>query len=177
MSDTIQLKLATLQDLEAVQRIGKQTFMETFGVNNTKEDMDKYVEENFNVSKVKEELSNHHSIFYLAYDGDTTIGYSKLNTGEAQTEMKMANSLEVQRIYVLKEYYGKAVGQLLFNKAIKIAMESRKDFIWLGVWEKNPRAISFYKKNGFVEFGKHIFKLGDDMQTDLMMRLELTKII
>lgn len=175
MSETIQLKLASIHDLEGIQKIGKQTFIETFSENNTPENMAKYIEESFNTNQLTEELSDPDSKFYLAYDDKRIIGYMKLNTGNAQTEMKTANSLEIQRIYVLKEYFGKSVGQLLFNKAIKIAMEGQREFIWLGVWEKNKRAIAFYEKNGFVEFAKHIFKLGEDMQTDLMMRLGLTR--
>ena len=173
---TVQLKLATIQDLDIIQKIGKQTFIETFSGSNTREDMDNYLEESFNSEQLTNELADPASSFFLAYEGKKVIGYMKLNTGNAQTEMKTANSLEIQRIYVLKEYFGKSVGQLLFNKAIKIAMENSKEFIWLGVWEKNKRAIAFYEKNGFVEFAKHIFKLGADMQTDLMMKLVLSRI-
>jgi ribosomal protein S18 acetylase RimI-like enzyme len=72
-----------------------------------------------------------------------------------------------------KEYHGKSVGQLLYDQAIKIARQKNADYVWLGVWEENPRAINFYKKNGFVEFDKHIFKLGNDEQTDIMMKLKL----
>lgn len=60
-----------------------------------------------------------------------------------------------------------------YEKAMQIARQTNADYVWLGVWEKNPRAINFYKKNGFVEFDKHIFKLGNDEQTDIMMRLQL----
>jgi ribosomal protein S18 acetylase RimI-like enzyme len=74
---------------------------------------------------------------------------------------------------VLKNYHGKQIGQMLYDQAIQAAREKNADYIWLGVWEENPRAISFYRKNGFVEFDKHIFKLGDDEQTDIMMKLKL----
>ena len=74
---------------------------------------------------------------------------------------------------MLKEYHGQKVGQILYDKAIEIAQQKSVDFVWLVVWEENPRAINFYKKNGFIEFDKHIFKLGDDEQTDIMMKLKL----
>ena len=61
----------------------------------------------------------------------------------------------------------------VLDKAIEVAKLKNSDFVWLGVWEENPRAISFYKKNGFVEFDKHIFKLGNDEQTDIMMKLKI----
>lgn len=76
-------------------------------------------------------------------------------------------------IFKIKEFHGKKVGQALYEKAIEIGKKKNVDYVWLGVWEENPRAISFYKKNGFVEFDKHIFKLGDDEQVDIMMKLKL----
>ncbi len=97
----------------------------------------------------------------------------KLNYGESQTELKNDNTLEIERIYFLKAFHGKQVGQFLCETAIQIAKEKKMEFIWLGVWEENSRAIQFYQKNGFVEFDKHIFKLGNDEQTDLMMKLIL----
>jgi diamine N-acetyltransferase len=99
----------------------------------------------------------------------------KINFKEAQTELKENKTIEIERIYVLKDFYGKNVGQLLYDKAIKIAKQKNVEYVWLGVWEENPRAINFYKKNGFVEFDKHIFKLGNDEQTDIMMKLKLKK--
>ena len=101
----------------------------------------------------------------------------KINFGQSQTELQDDTALEIERIYVLKEFHGKKVGQVLYEKAIEIAKQKNAHYVWLGVWEENPRAISFYKKNGFVEFDKHIFKLGDDEQTDIMMKLKLEERI
>jgi RimJ/RimL family protein N-acetyltransferase len=83
------------------------------------------------------------------------------------------NAVEIERIYVLQAYHGKKVGQLLYEKAMEVSVEVNAGYVWLGVWEENQRAISFYKKNGFIEFDKHIFKLGDDEQTDVMMKKKL----
>ncbi|MFD2832491.1 GNAT family N-acetyltransferase [Christiangramia antarctica] len=74
---------------------------------------------------------------------------------------------------MLKEFHGKKVGKMLYDKAIELAKEKNIDNVWLGVWEENLRAIRFYEKNGFVAFDKHIFKLGNDEQTDIMMKLKL----
>ena len=101
------------------------------------------------------------------------IGYLKLNTGESQTELKNNISLEIERIYVLLEFHGKQCGQILLNKAIEIAKELNYQYIWLAVWEHNVKAIAFYNKNGFIEFDKHTFQLGNDVQLDLMMKLEI----
>jgi diamine N-acetyltransferase len=77
---------------------------------------------------------------------------------------------------VLKEFHGKNVGKLLYEKALHIARQKNAGYVWLGVWEENHRAIRFYKKNGFKEFDKHIFRLGNDNQTDIMMKLNLTSL-
>jgi ribosomal protein S18 acetylase RimI-like enzyme len=169
----IHLKQIFLPQLAELQQIGRQTFSEAFAENNTEENLQTYLEESFNTGQLQKELSNPDSLFFMAYDEERAIGYLKINTGHAQTEQKLKNSLEVQRIYVLKDYFGKGVGQLLFNKAIQVAKEKEADTIWLGVWEKNTRAIQFYKKNGFVEFDKHIFHVGDDPQTDLLMAVSI----
>lgn len=171
--ENIDIKRVTATDIDQLQKIGRQTFYETFSVGNTEENMRRYLEEGFSVEKLTAELNEKHSEFYFALLNNTVIGYLKLNFGQSQTDIKDDMALEIERIYVLKEYHGKKVGQLLYNKAIQIARQRTIDYVWLGVWEKNSRAITFYKKNGFVEFDKHIFKLGDDEQTDILMKLTL----
>lgn len=132
-----------------------------------------YLKTGFSVEKVASELGNADSEFHLAFDGDQLIGYLKVNHGPAQSELKDDTALEIERIYVLRAWQGLKVGQLFYNKAIDIARERSYAYVWLGVWEENENAIGFYKRNGFVEFDKHLFTLGDDIQTDIMMRKEL----
>jgi len=163
----------TLDDLEKLQKIGRKTFEETFSESNSEENMRNYLEEGFSKEKLIAELNNKDSEFYFAILKDEVIGYLKVNFGESQTELKDSKALEVERIYVSKEFHGKSVGQILYDKAIEIAKQKGSEYVWLGVWEENPRAISFYKKNGFAEFDKHIFRLGDDQQTDIMMKMKL----
>lgn len=163
----------TLNDLDQLQKIGIQTFYETFSAGNSEENMTKYLKEGFSIKKLTSELIEKNSEFYFATLNNNAIGYLKLNFGQSQTELKDEKALEIERIYVLKEFQGKSIGRLLYERAIQIAKQANADYIWLGVWEKNPRAINFYKKNGFVEFDRHIFKLGNDEQTDIMMKLKL----
>ncbi len=171
--EDIEITKINLSDIEQLQLIGKQTFFEAFADANTEENMKQYLEEGFTTDKLTAELVNPNSEFYFAKLDNEVIGYLKVNFGQAQTELKDEKSVEIERIYVLKEFYGKKIGQMLYYKAFGIARRKDADFLWLGVWEENQRAISFYKKNGFVEFGKHIFMLGDDEQTDIMMKLQL----
>ncbi len=174
MNNTISVRKITKDQILQLQKIGRQTFYETFSESNTEENMKSYLANSFSIDKITDELQDKNSEFYFAELDNNVIGYLKLNFGQSQTELKDDKSLEIERIYVLKEFHGKKVGQILYDKAIEIAKQQNTDFVWLGVWEKNLRAIHFYKKNGFVEFDKHLFKLGDDEQTDIMMRLKLT---
>lgn len=169
----INIKKVTLDNIDQLQKIGRQTFFETFASENTEENMKNYLDEGFSVAKLTAQLNDYNSEFYFAILDDIIIGYLKLNFGQSQTELQDDKALEIERIYVLKNFHGKSVGQLLYNKAMQIARQKCADYVWLGVWEENPRAINFYKKNGFIEFDKHVFKLGNDEQTDIMMKLKL----
>jgi ribosomal protein S18 acetylase RimI-like enzyme len=171
--DNYSITPASIEDYKSIQSIGKETFFETFASGNSEEDMQKYLLESYSDQKVKEELSNEESMFFIAWEDDAPIGYLKINVGQAQTELQDPLSLEIERIYVKKSHQGKRIGQLLYDKALEVAKQSNKTSIWLGVWEENPRAIRFYEKNGFVAFDKHLFKVGDDEQTDIMMRKTL----
>jgi ribosomal protein S18 acetylase RimI-like enzyme len=171
--ENINLRKVTLKDIDQYREISRQTFFETFSARNTQENMNKYLEEEFSIEKLTAELNNSDSEVYFAELDGNVIGYLKLNFGQSQTELQDDGALEIERIYVLKDFHGKKVAQILYQKALQIAKQKGADYVWLGVWEENPRAIAFYKKNGFIEFDKHIFKLGDDKQTDIMMKLKL----
>ena len=169
----ISIKKASLSDLDTLQKIGKQTFMETFESVNTPENIANYLEQSFNRNQLTTELNNPDSQFYLAVLDQEVIGYLKINFGKAQTELINEHALEIHRIYVLHQFHGKKVGQLFIDEVLKIVKQKPVAYIWLGVWEENHRAIAFYTKNGFTPFDKHIFTLGDDVQTDLLMRRQI----
>jgi ribosomal protein S18 acetylase RimI-like enzyme len=171
--ENVVLQNVTVADVAALQSISVQTFSETFADGNNPDDLAKYLAEAFNISRLTEELNDGNSRFYFALVNAAIIGYLKINTGPAQTELKADDALEIERIYVLKAYHGRGVANILYNKAIDIARQNNCTYVWLGVWEENKRAISFYHKNGFAEFDRHIFMVGDDAQTDIMMKLLL----
>ena len=162
-----------LSDLEHLQVIGRATFSETFSSGNTAKDMEQYLREQFTTEKLTAELTHAESHFYFAEMDARVIGYLKVNFGHAQTDLRDERAMEIERIYVLNAYQSQGVGRLLHDKAIAIAKDAGAPYVWLGVWEHNPKAIAFYRKNGFVEFDKHLFTLGSDEQTDILMRLEL----
>jgi len=161
-------------DVLLLQQIGKETFSQTFSAINTEENMTKYLNESFAEIKLQRELDNPLSRFYFAKANERVIGYMKLNTGDAQKENPNENALEIERIYVLEEFHGKKVSQLLYHKALEVAKKMSVDHIWLGVWQENFKAIAFYTKNGFVKFGQHEFVLGNEIQIDFLMKLVLS---
>ncbi|GAB1346593.1 GNAT family N-acetyltransferase [Cloacibacterium normanense] len=169
----MKIRKLNINDLEALRDLSIQTFKETFEEVNTEEDMQKYLDENLSIEKLKSELENANSEFYFAENNDEILGYLKLNFKDAQTEKLEENHFEIERIYVLKAFLGQKIGQILFDKAIEIGREKNLEYVWLGVWEENHRAIRFYEKNGFEIFGKHDFVLGEDVQTDLLMKMKI----
>lgn len=169
----IHLRKVGPADIVELQSIGRQTFSETFSSGNSAENMEQYLKDGFSTEKLLAELANPMTEFYFAETDNQVIGYLKINMGQAQTELQDTGALEIERIYVLQSYHGKQVGQLLYDQAITRAKQLDMQYVWLGVWEENPRAIRFYEKNGFVAFDKHVFKLGEDEQTDIMMKLVL----
>ena len=144
-------------DIPALSNLCADTFRETFGHDNTEDELQVFFDEAYNHDVLKHELAHDESETYLAYVDDALAGYLKVNWGDAQTEHELYNSFEIQRLYVLQEYHGQGVGKALFEKALRIAESSRFDWAWLGVWEKNYKAQRFYKRYGFEKFGEHQF--------------------
>jgi ribosomal protein S18 acetylase RimI-like enzyme len=171
--DSFSIKECSLEDIKKIKYVGEKTFHETFSNENVDEDMEKYLKENFSYGQIESELKNSSSRFYIVENSDKVLAYMKLNFDKAQTETGHDNTLEIQRIYVLQEYKSKHIGKMLMEKAIEIAEKRNLNYIWLGVWEHNINAIKFYEKQGFEKFDTHIFKLGEDEQTDNLMKLTL----
>ncbi|MDM8273582.1 GNAT family N-acetyltransferase [Ligilactobacillus salivarius] len=163
----------SVEDIEALQAISKQTFTETFGSQNTAEDLAKFLSEEYAFDKLKAEVENPESFYYFCYFNDELAGYLKLNIGSAQTESDYPEALEIQRIYVLQKYQGQKIGLSMMQHAIAVAKKIKKSQVWLGVWEKNLKAQAFYRKSGFKKVGSHDFVLGDDIQTDYILVKEL----
>lgn len=167
------IERSTLKDLEILRKISKETFFQTFCHMNTEENMENYLKTSFSYENIKSELENKDSIFFMVRCGEEAAGYMKVNFEKAQTEAGHKNSLEVQRIYILKKHQRMGLGKLLIDKAIEIAEEKNLDYIWLGVWEIHADAIKFYEKQGFEKFGSHTFVMGDEIQRDDLMKMIL----
>ncbi|MDY6792080.1 MAG: GNAT family N-acetyltransferase [Thermodesulfobacteriota bacterium] len=157
-------------ELDTLQRIGYETFDETFRSINSPETMDKYLQQAFSMKKLSEELRSTCCKFYFMYLDNELVGYLKINDAPAQSDINDRESMEVERIYVRKEHKGKGLGKVLMDYAFQQAKENKKRYVWLGVWEKNVDAIAFYNKMGFNEAGRRSFRMGDEQQSDLIMK-------
>lgn len=169
----LEIRACKKEDLESLRQISILTYVETFGADNTPENMRLYLEKSFSVEKMGKELSNPGSWFYFALVDGEVAGYLKLNGDGAQSDIHDPESLEVERIYIAKAYHGQSIGKAFLDRAMEVAGRLGKKYVWLGVWEENHRALRFYERYGFRIIGKHSFFLGDDEQTDFIMRKDL----
>lgn len=164
------LRKATKDDAILVAEISHSTFYETFAADNTREDMEKFLHEQFTKGKLILEVGAPGNEFFLAYVDDHIAGYVKLRDGTKPKLLGKEAALEIARLYVVSGYIGYGVGKMLMQCSIDYAREKEKSVVWLGVWEKNQRAIDFYTQWGFEKFDETDFLLGDDLQRDWLMR-------
>jgi ribosomal protein S18 acetylase RimI-like enzyme len=162
-----------LNHIDALVEISRNTFINAFEKQNNPIDFYKYLNKTLNKEALEKELSNPNISFYFLRIENTTVGYFKLNEADAQIETFNALSIELERIYVIEEFQSKKLGEVMLKHAIQISKDKKVKFLWLGVWEKNVKAIKFYNHFGFKKFGSHDFYLGNDKQVDLLMRLNL----
>ena len=166
--EQIIIRRATIADAVKLSAISIQTFYDTFVGTCKEEDMTAFLKEYFNLKQVQAELSNENDFYYLAELNGRVVGYCRWMEDYTNFHlMKQWKSLELKRIYVLKEYHGKGVAQQLMNLVIQYAQSNQYQVLWLGVWENNHRAQKFYEKNLFVNSGHtHDFPIGTTPQTD-----------
>ncbi len=169
----INIRYGTAPDAASITAISRQTFYDSFAGQNTAENMQKHLDSYYLVSKLKDELDDQLNTFILATEDEEIIGYAKMNDSLKSESRVLQNPIEIERIYAVKMAIGKGVGSALMKHCIDIAIQKRKATIWLGVWEHNHRAIDFYTKWGFEKFGQHVFEVGDDPQTDWLMKKQL----
>ena len=168
----ILIRKAKETDLENLLQMARSAFVQAFTAGNKPENVKAYLEEAFTLAQFEKELAHPASTFFVAELEGEIIGYTKVNQVPAQTDVHDPESLEISRLYVLEEHLGSGLGKKLLDTAIDFAKQNRKKYLWLGVWEHNPRAIRFYEKNGLRIFGSHPFPFGDEIQTDFLMRLD-----
>jgi ribosomal protein S18 acetylase RimI-like enzyme len=168
----ITIEPVKIEELEPLVNISRQTFYQTFFQQNSKEDMELFVENALGANALKAELLADYNFFFFAKIGNEIVGYLKLST-QGLAGSGSDGVLEISRIYVVQEKLGSGVGKALLQFALSFAEQNKKNSLILGVWEKNERAIKFYRSYGFEKFDEHIFMLGNDAQTDWLMKKEV----
>jgi ribosomal protein S18 acetylase RimI-like enzyme len=170
---SINIHVANAADAAMIANFSHRTFCDAFASFNTKENMDKFINNEFYKEKLIAQVNEPGNIFLLAYQQNELTGYVRLLESHNPPELGEIDGIEISRIYVDNKITSKGIGSELMQKCFDVAQEKYKKVIWLGVWEHNARAIAFYKKWGFEIFGDHIFMLGDDAQTDILMKKTL----
>ncbi|RYE24132.1 MAG: GNAT family N-acetyltransferase [Sphingobacteriales bacterium] len=169
----IRIDESGILDAQLLAQLGAQTFYDAFASFNKEEDMDDYMNTSFSEQRIAEEMIVPGAVFYIAYKDDKAIGFAKTGQKEPPAEIAENTCRELERIYVLKEYQSMKAGEKLLNHCIAKAKEDGLEVLWLGVWEHNNRAVSFYQRLGFERLGQHTFMLGSDAQTDWLFKLKL----
>ncbi len=170
---TLEIRRAANDDASLLAELGAQTFLETFVDTTTPEDMAAYLAAAFTTEKLTEELNDPLSIFFIADADGEAAGYAKIHSGEALEGVDGNRPIELVRLYVCKEWFGRGVAHALMQACIDEASKLGFQTMWLGVWENNNRAQAFYRKWNFQEVGEHIFQLGSDAQRDLLMQRDI----
>jgi GNAT superfamily N-acetyltransferase len=171
---TIEIRRATANDASLLAEMGARTFYESFAAQNTEEDMAVYLESAFTVEKLAGELAEESAVFLIAEAPGQAVGYTKLQASEPDPCVRGERPMELCRIYCDSVWQGCGVGSLLMQAAHDLARSQGAKTLWLGVWERNPRAIAFYERWGFHDVGSHIFVVGSDPQTDRIMQVTLS---
>ena len=165
----IVIRPARLSDAASLAAIAEQTFREAFAADNSAENIDLHCAQNFNAQIQGEEISEPRLVTVLAESDGELVGFAQLRLAHSTTCIKGDRPAELRRIYVSSKWHGRGVANELMRAVHAAAANAGSACLWLGVWERNPRAISFYRKCGFSVVGDHVFMLGQDQQRDLIM--------
>jgi len=150
---------ATETDSALLSEIGTKTFVESHGHSASKDVINSYVNEKYNIDAFKAELSKHENIYHIIYHENQPAGYSKIIMNAPHSGIPIANATKMERIYLLKEFYGLKLGVELYSYNIDLSKKNNQAGMWLFVWKENQRAIDFYEKAGFRIIGSHDFRL------------------
>ena len=161
-------------DAALLAELGARTFSETFAPNNSPEDMAAYLATAFSPAQQTTELADRETLFLIAESAGVAVGYAMLRSGNVLENVTGVNPIELVRLYVSQNHLGSGVGAALMQACIDEARRRGHKTLWLGVWEHNARAQAFYRKWNFTEIGTHVFQLGDDPQTDLLMQRSIS---
>jgi ribosomal protein S18 acetylase RimI-like enzyme len=168
-SMSVTYRRGTTDDAAGLAEFATRAFTQTYAAFNTPQDIRDYVATSYGVTQQERELSDPAMITVLAESDDALIGYSQVRRKEVPSCVTQDAPAEIYRFYVDASAHGKGVAQRLMDESLSAAHDLGAKHIWLGVWDRNARAIAFYRKRGFIEIGDQHFQLGSDRQRDLVM--------
>ncbi len=171
----LRFRRAVKSDAVVLAEFGARTFQEAFGRKNSPQDMEAYLALNYGVSQQTNELQDPDIITVLAEVEGQLVAYTQVRRHLPPGSLTVENPVELWRFYVDSPWHGRGVAQRLMEHVHAAADELGGQFIWLSVWERNERAVAFYKKRGFRIAGTKEFRLGSDVQTDYVMTAEIIK--
>jgi ribosomal protein S18 acetylase RimI-like enzyme len=163
------IRQATPDDVAAVAAFAERTFVETFGCDNTPEDLAAHVAKAFGIAQQSRELRDPAMITLVGESGGTLAALAQLRRGQPPSCVTGSDPIELLRFYVDRPWHGQGVAQSLMRAVEATGRQAGARTLWLGVWERNPRAIAFYGKCGFTDVGEQEFMVGSDRQTDRVM--------
>ena len=175
MSSPLRISLAKATPAVAAQlaELGRKTFHDTFAADNKPEDMTAFETKVFGPEQQLAELLDSGTTFLVAAMQGQLVGYAKLSSDSdlgLEAGQDPVGRLEIERLYVLADWQGTGLGAALMRSALALAEQLSCTAVVLGVWEKNTHALAFYQRFGFKQVGQHPFQLGQDTQTDLVLR-------
>ena len=165
----VTVRRAAVDDASTLAELGASTFTETFAEANTPEDFATYMAASFGEAIQRAELEDANTTVFLAERDGEAVGYIMVREGRTPSCVAVDDALEIARLYARRATLGTGVGATLMQRALAEAADRGKDAVWLGVWERNARAIRFYETWDFHPAGTQPFLLGSDLQTDLVM--------
>lgn len=167
--NSLYIQTATADDASLIATISRETFYDSFAEKNTVANMQLFLDTQFTEEKLMAEVLDPLNVFFIAFVDDVPLGYCKMSPGTHTQNPTTDPSIEICRFYARKNSIGKGIGKALMLHALSYAKDHDYKKVWLGVWEKNERAIAFYQFFGFSKFGEHDFLLGTDLQRDWLM--------
>lgn len=167
------IRLATQSDAAELAALAECTFRDTFGADNRPEDLELHLKTSYGLAQQSQEIADPSIITLVAEYGGELVAFAQLRSGDVPACVTGPAPIELSRFYVTAAWHGRGLAQQLMQRVLDAARNARAATLWLGVWERNPRAIAFYARSGYVDVGAHTFVVGTDPQTDRILTRSL----
>jgi diamine N-acetyltransferase len=170
---SISIVKASPIDAVKLANFASKAFLDAYAGTMNAEDIKIYIEKAFHIDELINQLATETNIFHLAIQREEIIGYTKLRFDRTRLELINEKAIELERIYVGSRHFRSGLGSIMFRNILAYSRKQHYTFLWLAVWQKNERAISFYKKSGMEIFGDQEFIVGSIINHDYVMKIKL----